>query len=60
MAGFAQLVVEQFEDRLAPALFGVPWPNPEHLTLSFVPDGTAGAIGPTNLFQFCAPFRPGQ
>src|SRR5713226_9179192 len=51
MAGFAQLVVEQFEDRLAPATFGVPWPNPEHLTLSFAPDGTSGAISPSNLFQ---------
>lgn len=51
MTGFAQLVVEQLEDRLTPALFGVPWPNPEHLTLSFAPDRTPGAISPSNLFQ---------
>src|SRR5260370_28079590 len=51
MTGFAQLVVEQLEDRLCPATFGTPWPNPEHLTLSFAPDGTPGAISPSNLFQ---------
>jgi len=51
MTGFAQLVVEQLEGRLSPAIFGIPWPNPEHLTLSFAPDGTKGAIGNSNLFQ---------
>lgn len=39
----ARLAVEQLEDRTAPAIFGVAWPDPEHLTLSFVPDGTAMA-----------------
>jgi hypothetical protein len=51
MAKFAQLVVEQLEDRFAPATFGTPWPDPQHLTLSFVPDGTPGAISASNLFQ---------
>jgi len=51
MTGFAQLVVEQLEDRLCPADFGIPWPNPGHMTLSFAPDGTAGGTSPSNLFQ---------
>jgi hypothetical protein len=33
--------LEALEDRRLPALFGLPWPDPSHLTLSFVPDGTA-------------------
>ena len=46
-----QLRVERLEDRTAPAIFGVPWPDPGHLTLSFVPDGTAYSGGGTsNLF----------
>jgi hypothetical protein len=32
--------VETLEDRVTPASFGFPWPDAEHLTLSFVPDGT--------------------
>ncbi|HEV2947568.1 MAG TPA: matrixin family metalloprotease [Gemmataceae bacterium] len=51
MTGFAQLVVEQLEDRLCPSDFGIPWPNPGHMTLSFVPDGTAGGTSASNLFQ---------
>jgi len=34
------LGVEPLEDRLTPALFGYPWPESTHLTVSFVPDGT--------------------
>jgi hypothetical protein len=38
------LRLEPLEDRLAPAVFGYPWPDPSHLTVSFVPAGTlAGA-----------------
>ena len=43
--------LEQLEDRLTPALYGVPWPDPSHLTLSFVPDGTDVGGSPSVLFQ---------
>ena len=33
------LRLERLEDRATPALFGTPWPDSGHLTLSFVPDG---------------------
>jgi hypothetical protein len=33
-----------------PAVFGVAWPDPAHLTLSLVPDGTATAAGSSGLF----------
>ena len=40
-AGFQQL-----EDRTLPAtIFGIPWADPGHLTLSFAPDGTATQPG---------------
>ena len=51
IAQFARLVLEQLEDRLAPAIFGTPWPDPGHLSLSFAPDGTLGGISASNLFQ---------
>jgi hypothetical protein len=51
MAKSRQLVVEQLEDRLTPATYGIPWPNPGHLTLSFAPDGTQAGLGASNLFQ---------
>lgn len=31
---------ETLESRCVPATFGVPWPNPQHITISFAPDGT--------------------
>jgi hypothetical protein len=34
------LSVTPLEDRAVPATYGVPWHDPRHLTLSFVPDGT--------------------
>ena len=37
------------EDRTVPATFGVPWPDPMHLTMSLVPDGTAIAAHSSNL-----------
>lgn len=47
-----QLLVELLEDRLAPATFAVPWPDPQHLTLSFAPDGTQVVGGsPSQLFS---------
>jgi Matrixin len=45
------LTLEHLEDRTVPAIWGVPWPNPGHLTLSFVPDGTTAGLGSSNLFQ---------
>src|SRR5438132_2430262 len=46
-----RLFVEVLEDRLTPAAWGVAWPNPGHLTLSFVPDGTAVSNVQSSLFQ---------
>jgi hypothetical protein len=45
------LMLEVLEDRTAPALYGVPWSDPRHLTLSFAPDGTQIAGHTSNLFQ---------
>jgi hypothetical protein len=49
------LTVEQLEDRTTPATYGFAWPNPEHLTISFVPDGTSIGTTPgaptSQLFQ---------
>ena len=46
-----QLLLEQLEDRTVPTVWGIPWPNPQALTLSFVPDGTNVAGESSNLFQ---------
>ncbi len=43
--------LERLEGRYAPATWGNPWPDPSHLTLSFVPDGTLVAGHSSNLFQ---------
>src|SRR5438874_1973275 len=40
----AKLRLEILEDRTVPTVFGNPWPDPGHLTLSFAPDG-AGIAG---------------
>src|SRR4051794_14505150 len=40
MAHATKLVLEQLEDRYAPATFGNPWPDGAHLTLSLAPDKT--------------------
>ncbi|QEL19515.1 matrixin family metalloprotease [Limnoglobus roseus] len=45
------LRVESLEDRTVPTLFGNPWPDPGHLTLSFVPDGTDVGGQPSDLFR---------
>lgn len=51
--------LEQLEDRALPApLFGIPWPDPGHMTLSFVPDGTLTPTGPSNLFATMASAGP--
>jgi hypothetical protein len=36
-----QLRVEPLEQRDVPVTFGTPWPDGQHLTLSFTPDGTS-------------------
>jgi hypothetical protein len=42
------LRVDRLEDRVTPAVWGNPWPDPQHLTLSFAPDGTdVGGSGST-------------
>jgi hypothetical protein len=50
MARSRRLTLEVFEDRLAPAVFNLPWPDPSHLTLSFAPDGTQIAGQTSSLF----------
>src|SRR5262249_37862258 len=44
------LRLEVLEDRTVPAVYGIPWSDPRHLTLSFVPDGTAIVGHTSNLF----------
>src|ERR1700752_672559 len=46
-----RLAIESLEGRAVPAAFGVPWSDPSHLTLSFVPDGTPIAGHTSSLFQ---------
>ncbi|MBL8797933.1 MAG: matrixin family metalloprotease [Planctomycetia bacterium] len=43
--------IEVLENRFTPATFGNPWPSPEFLTLSFVPDGTQVGSQQSNLFS---------
>jgi hypothetical protein len=45
------LGVERLEDRCTPAHFGVPWPDAQHLTISFAPDGTGVGAEQSTLFQ---------
>jgi hypothetical protein len=40
MARPSALLMERLEERTVPAVFGVPWTDARHLTLSFVPNGT--------------------
>jgi Matrixin len=53
-----RLAIEVLEDRAVPATFGVPWSDPSHLTLSFVPDGTAIAGHTSSLFQTLGAVEP--
>ncbi len=46
-----RLFLEPLEDRCTPAAFDIPWHDATHLTLSFVPDGTAIAGHQSTLFQ---------
>ncbi len=49
------LGVEELEPREVPATFGTPWPDGEHLTLSFAPDGTAIGSAPSDSFAALGP-----
>src|SRR5438874_7189911 len=51
-----KLALQSLEDRSLPAVFGIPWADPEHLTISFAPDGTMVNGAASNLFQS----MPGQ
>ncbi len=47
-----RLAIEPLEDRnLLTAYYGLAWPDPGHLTVSFVPDGTSVDGQQSNLFQ---------
>ena len=46
-----RLHIESLEDRRVPATWGIPWADPQHLTASFVPDGTAVPGQTSHLFQ---------
>jgi hypothetical protein len=46
-----RLTLERLEDRDLLATWGVPWPNPQHVTVSFVPDGTQVYDYQSSLFQ---------
>jgi hypothetical protein len=51
MARSRLLILELLESRDVPALFGVPWADGRHLTLSFVPDGTNVDGASSSLFS---------
>ncbi|MFO0954121.1 MAG: matrixin family metalloprotease [Isosphaeraceae bacterium] len=53
-----RLAVETLEGRANPATFGVPWADPSHLTLSFVPDGTPVAGHVSTLFSLLNATKP--
>jgi hypothetical protein len=46
-----RLLLERLEDRCLPSTSGVPWPDANRITVSFVPDGTLVDNVPSTLFQ---------
>jgi hypothetical protein len=46
-----RLSVERLESRDVPATFGVAWPDPQHLTVSFAPDKAAPDCAASGLFH---------
>src|SRR5262249_23272763 len=60
MASPRKLHLELLEDRTVPATFGIPWPNPGHLTLSFAPDGTQVGNQQSQLFRLLDAVGPTQ
>src|SRR5687767_235305 len=53
-----RLHLESLEDRQVPATFGIPWSDPQHLTVSFVRDGTDIGGTPSTLFQTMQTLSP--
>jgi len=51
MTRYCRPTLERLEDRDLLATWGMAWPNPQHATVSFVPDGTAIGSAQSNLFQ---------
>jgi hypothetical protein len=51
MTKYCLLNLERLEDRDLLATWGMAWPTPQHITVSFVPDGTVVGSAPSNLFQ---------
>ncbi len=47
----SMMPLEMLEDRRLMATWGIPWADPQHLTLSFAPDGTKVAGQQSQLFQ---------
>lgn len=45
------LRLETLEDRITPTTYNFPWADARHLTISFVPDGTAVGQNTSTLFQ---------
>src|SRR5262245_27302145 len=46
----SRLTLRQLEDRTTPVVWNNPWPDANHLTLSFAPDGTDVGGAPSALF----------
>src|SRR5947209_5402206 len=46
-----RLCAERLEDRDVPATFGVAWPDPQHLTVSFAPDKSSADGAHSGLFH---------
>lgn len=46
-----RLALAALEDRSLLTAWGIPWPDPEHLSLSFALDGTSTPYGPSGLTQ---------
>ncbi|WP_422925040.1 matrixin family metalloprotease [Singulisphaera sp. PoT] len=43
--------LERLEERTVLSTYGVAWPDPQHLTISFVPDGTQDGGSTSSLYQ---------
>ena len=46
-----RLGIDVLDDRCLPTMFGIPWADPSHLTISFVQDGIATPYGPSSLYS---------
>src|SRR5262249_55074118 len=54
----SRLSVECLEDRCVPTTWGNPWPDAQHLTISFAPDGTQSAGQSSTLFSTLNALQP--